>query len=583
MPVTTVSGTSISYQLGQTQLNYGQFNGPYESNFSNSYLINPSFPKKRTQIGFGYYDSRVDSRPYDYTPYSPAITGGSSVLVEFGTISGTVLGKIRSDIQNSIFLSCDFTLQSQGGCMDFNLKLTEYPPFPINYGSIITININNSTIPWFTGEVSYADDPSVGKDSYEFRGNGFSRYFDNQKGEGSYYAGDVGSIVYDILASNVIGNGPVKYNPTKLTLVTGVTTTNTIQIGKYSLKKIFDTFAQMAGAIWGVDGAGDFYFLQVSQTLQRVFFVGYDLQIFDPKTNLDTVRNLITVQRKTALGSGGSGWVVAGVYNDTSSAKKYGNRELNYQGPGYWGQEESDIVGNALLNDLKNPSTGATLSKIKINGDDYYLPYGAIRVVNAPMQYDAVVCDIDNVSEWTKTGSGDSIGSDATDYFTWADGSVKFIFTNSVNDVWQTDCSFKGNIKRVRFYIRSTISGMFLRFGFGEFSWNEHVSTVDILQTSNFMVFDWDVSDLDVTSIGKFGFMILNNMSAETTIWVDRFEVRAYGHQHHNYNITKSKYSIQKEGQLLTLEAGKIPPKMENYLEGLFAQSNELKYTGAVT
>lgn len=581
--MTVVTGTARASQAGPVQFGFGQFNSTYSLDYSNEFVVLASSPKRTAAIGLGHLGVRVPVRPIEYVIPSTGGNGGTRpITIEIGSISGAIIGKIRNDIQKPIIQSCEFTLNEMGGCADFTLKLSARPPFPIPYGATVKFILDDTAFTWYQGAVDYADDIGTQREFYEFRGNGFSRYFDTMKGEGSYTADDVGQIVYQILQDNVIGECPINYNPSKLDLTTGVTTTNTIEVGKYPLKKVFDTFAQMAGAVWGVDGDGDFYFQILSADSIRNFFVGYDIQIFDPKTNLDAVKNIITVQRKESLGTGGSGWVVAGVYNNDSSAKKYGRRELNFQGPGFWGQEEADIVGNSLRDELSEPQISGNLTGIVLSGEAEYLPRGAIKVITQPTEYDEVVLDLDDSTLWSKTGSGDSAAFDDTDFFTWADGSVRFDFVVADGDIWQTNADFDGNIQKVRFYIRTNTAGSFLTFGFGAVAWNEHTAKVDINSEEVFLVIDWDVSALDVSRIGKFGFSIDQDFSDNISIWVDKLEVHVKGHRHYNFDITKSKYMIEPNSQTVSVEAGVVPPKMENYLAGLFAQSSEIKYTGEV-
>ncbi len=67
------------------------------------------------------------------------------------------------------------------------------------------------------------------------------------------------------------------------------------------------------------------------------------------------------MQRQQGAAAGGAGWSVAGIYNDTASVKKYGRKELNYQIPGYFADDEADVIGNATTGRKKDPKYSASM------------------------------------------------------------------------------------------------------------------------------------------------------------------------------------------------------------------------------
>jgi hypothetical protein len=581
--MTTVVGTQRFSQIGG-QFNQISFNGSDIFSYSNTFVSSSPSQRKRTQFGFGYFGARVYGRPYDYIPFQRNTGGTGVVTIEISSISGALIGKIRSDIQKPIIQSLEFTLNADGGCADFNLKLSSPPPFPIVYGSIIKVSIAESEFGWFMGQVLYPDDLGTQREYYEFRGNGLSRFFETAKGEGTYGANDIGEIILQIMQDNVFSETPINYNPAKFTAITGVVTSNSIQLGKYALSKVLDDLSAMAGCNYGVDGDGDFYLLPIDTDPSKTLFVGYDLQTFDPKSNVDNVKNTITVQRKEAVGAGGAGWVVAGVYNDASSVHKYGRKELNYQIPGYFGQEEADIIGNALLEQNKEPKLSANCTGIIIRNSDQYFNRGVIRVVNTPEQFDTVISDIDSAADFSKTGSGDSTVEDDSDIFMWADGGVRFTFTNALNDEWSEIFDiFMGRILSIRFWVRSNQPGSYLTFGVGESNWYEHTTKIDIPAIDLFYPIDWDVRSENIQKIGAFGFRIDSSMTEETFLWIDKLELTVKGHKHYEFPLMRSKYSIAPNDITVDLECGVLPPKMEDYLAGLFSEVGQSKYTAEIT
>ena len=138
----------------------------------------------------------------------------------------------------------------------------------------------------------------------------------------------------------------------------------------------------MTNHIWGVDSERDFYFLARNQNTLKTFFIGYDLHDFSPRENQEAVKNVIMVQRKQGRSDGGAGWSVAGIYNNTTSVKKYGRKELNYQVPGFFSNQDCQTVGQALLRDNKDPQLFAKVKSLPLGRLGSPLELGKYRFVS---------------------------------------------------------------------------------------------------------------------------------------------------------------------------------------------------------
>ena len=96
---------------------------------------------------------------------------------------------------------------------------------------------------------------------FEYRGFGLRRYIDDLRADTDFAALlDIGGVAQTLFRDYVVGVdetapfSPVRYNASKIDSTSGVVLANQIELGKFSLRQVLDTLAQMASARWGVDG-----------------------------------------------------------------------------------------------------------------------------------------------------------------------------------------------------------------------------------------------------------------------------------------------------------------------------------------
>lgn len=537
---------------------------------------------QRTQIGWGHFGARGYSRPQEYFPPVKEEGEGKIGNVSIASASGALVGKIRTDVQKSIVQEINFTLDEKG-CADFSIKLNKLPDFPILPFSIISIKIGETDFDWYRGVVAYPDDRGTERDYFEFRGYGLREYLSGLKADVDYVAGtDIGEIVADIAENYIQPYAPIRFNINKINTTTGVILANKIEFGNSFLNKVLDTLSQMASHIWGVDGNGEFYFEKPNQSdIEQTYFIGYDLQEFKPKVNLQEVKNTIIVQRQQGRGSGGAGWSVAGIFNNLSSIKKYGKRELNFQIPGFFEDDDADIVGSALLDEKSEPKESATASGFVIQSILDYQNRGTYRFVLPFKDYTVLYSDVDDETQWQKQGTGDLTISKENDLLVHGDGCVRLDFANALSDSVLFERELIGNIQTIRFYIRSNRQGSFASVGVGLTNFDENITKIDFPVADIFYNFEWDVSQLDLKKISKFGIRIDENLPT-TTIYIDKIEFLLKGHKYYKLRLKQSKYRFSPNNQTVSSEFGILPPKMENYLAGLFSTAEELRFTGEV-
>ena len=548
--------------------------------------ISNSATRQRTQNGFGQSGRRRYTRGLDLILPAVSEPLRESVQLSIMSQAGALVGQIRTDIQYTILHSLTFS-DLEGSSQELTLKLTRLPDFPILPFSIIIVHAVGSKQAWYAGEILYPSERGTPKRNnlYEYKARGFVRYLEQWHGEGVYArAQDIGAIVEKIARENIQNRGAVKYNASKINTSTGALAINDIDIAKHPLKKIFNTFADMTGHVFGVDAEREFFFLPREQRIRKTYFIGYQAQEFSTIENSADVRNVITVQRDKGKGSGGSGWTVAGVFNDATSAKKYGRKELNYQAPGFFSDDDCKLIGEGLLRRLAEPQLGAKASNIIIKTPADFIQRGAYRFVLPYSSYTVNYSAVDQPSEWTREGMGDLTLAHESENFVYADGAVELAFQNAKGDRIYIEKTFYryGRLNKIQFYVQSNLAGSYLSVGFGLADISEHVFSIDIAAPNQFIPITIDVAALNLREIRKFGFIVTKNTSAPVELQLDKIDLNVSGHKSYVMQYKKASYIFEPRRQVIKAEFGTVQKRLEDYLEGLLATASELRYVSEV-
>lgn len=543
--------------------------------------INP-----RNQIGFGLFGQRAYLRPenFDFRPID--VGDPSSPDITITTTTGAFIGKIRTDIQFTTLKSLKFGLIDGLDCADFTMELNKIPDFPIPAFSFLTFNISGRVGDWYKGLV--LDTPQVGtqRNTFTYKGFGLRLYTKELSADIGVLSGtgkDVGQVFEELVTTRLIPETPIIFNAAKINNSTGVIIVNDLDFGKYKLNKVFDTLAIMSGHIWGVDGDGEIYFKPAAKegdAPERTFFIGYDVQNFRPKLNLNDVKNSIVVQRQEGRADGAAGWIVGGIFSDESSVAKFGKKELEFQVPGFFEQPEIELIGNSLLASKKDPKFVGMMDGFRIKSGLDFLEDGLYRLIMPNQDFPVIFSDVDDASEWAKTGAGDLTVVDEDKIFTFADGGIKLNYTDAALDQIVLTGAFKGSVKRIRVFIRSNRKGSHATLGVGKTTAFENTKQIDFPVVNQFYNFDWDVSDLNIVEINKVGIRIDEvGPVASTDIFIDKIEFEVVGHKFYKMPLSKSIYTFSPSNITARAEFGILPPKMENFLAGLFSTAKELKFT----
>jgi hypothetical protein len=544
-----------------------------------------------TATGFKAFGQRAYDKSEQYVLRTSNVTGGAFATINITSVSGALVGKIRTDAQYSIVEDLYFVIDNNG-CADFKLTLNQMPEFPLLPFSIISVKIGDTDFTWYSGEISYPQNKGTQRENFVFTGFGSRQVLKNLKaadltGPAVYTAGtDIGEIMADLAETWIAPFSAIGFNPAKVETETGIFIFEDVELGNSPIEQNLNTFRDMAVLDdryyeWGVDGENEFYFRQISRVdVVKTVYIPDHLDDFIPKDNLDTVKNVIMIQRQEGLGSGGSGLIVGGLYNSAESVRKYGRRELTYTVPGAFGQQTIDTLGAALISSKSEPEKSAVANGFELIDGDSYLYPGLYRFINPIANYEADVDPLDDASLFTVTNTGDLTVTNDSTILVSGLGSVKLAYTSALNSTAVLAVDIPSKVQRIRFYLRASKTGAFLTMGIGQTTFGENTSKIQVPVPDKFFLVDWDVSALDLRNIGKFGIQIDDALGA--TVYIDKLSALVVGHEFYKMKRNKAKYILSPKRQAIDCEFGTLPPKMESYVGGLITLSEELKFTNEV-
>lgn len=545
-----------------------------------------------TALGLGAPVQRAALRPITFKQSRISAPDRGATGVSVGTVSGAFLGRLRTDARRTIVNKIDFTVDDKG-CADFSITLNNMPPFPILDSAKVQITPFDDIEPWFSGKLTDIPEKGTGNQQgddnegsgYVFRGVGLRKTLENNREAATYAAvQDVGAIINDFVSTYVLARTGVRYDPSKIDSPTGVLIVNNVELSKHPFSKVFDTFAEMAQRQWGVDGTDSFYFTDLYADIKGTIFVGYNCHDVSIKTDPTTVKNSILIQRQTGLGSGSAGWLAAVIRKDDESIQKYEKRELVFQVPGAFGDDECTLLAENLLARYKDPSRSFEIKNYVLRSKADRFVVGRYKIVFPPGLYDDSVNDCEDASQWVAAGPGDLAVTNSSTKILSGAKSIRLQYTSAANDiaVLTLPAPFKGFIKKIRLWVYCSRAGQLFTLGIGRTLWNEHTNPVSISLASQFQLIEWDVSGLNLRQIGQIGFRIDDASGSPTSIYIDRIEATTSGHKTFIAKLKRAKYSFSPTEQKVDLEFGDLPAKLEQYIAGLAATASELRFTGEI-
>jgi len=528
-------------------------------------------------VGGGYRGMRIFSRPVVRAITVVLPIDDSAMEVTFYEKSGgAVMGRIGTEAQKNIIKSIEWQEDRTGGSGDALITLSALPSFPVLPFSEVAIRFGRAQTPVYRGTLQYDELDGSTQDEYEFRVSGLREQLQNVRAN-TVVSGpaDVGQTFSDLAVAFVSGNTSIRISSGAIDRVTGKLHQGSLDLGKDSISRIFEALATMASAtgdaynFW-VDGSGLLNFGKEPVDLQGVLLVGYNLREFNPRRDVETVKNSIIVKRQKPAGSGETGWTVSSnsPYQNLPSQAKYGLRQETVQVPGYFLDNEADIIGNQIIADRAEPTDSASAT-IPIRNRDGVLTRGRYRFVTAKGVYASDIIDPDTAAGWSKFGSGDLLIGFSTSTLLSGSGALQLAYTSAQNDRAEYGLAtpIRAAVQKIRMYIRASRGGQYLTLGIGESVWNQHTKPIVIQSSNAWNLFEWDVSDLDPT-IGVIAVRV--DEASANTVYVDRIQAVLSDNRHYDMRFTRAKYRWRANtGLECTAEFGPLTPNLENYIRQL--------------
>jgi hypothetical protein len=534
---------------------------------------------RRGQAGWGTVGARSWGRTYEFTARTPPTNTSQVALLEFSSFSGGLLGQLRTDIRYPLIRSLKFTIDNFG-CADFQMILNNLPDFPIISGSKFSIRLNDDPNVVYQGYLEYDAEEGTKKAEYIYDGFGFRKQLKDwvvmpEDTSSVYPAGlRAGEIVADIMENIVAPNTNVGYNVNKIDLTAGALTTNEIDFGGFAISDVFDNLALISNCEWRVDGSGELSFEPIGDTIRKTWVIGYGMGEFDVKKNISTVRNSIIVERTEGRGSGGSGFTVAGIFQDQTSIAKYGLRTFTQKVPGFFGNTECAIIGNQVLENLKEPELSASMRRIQIRSSSDILPFGRHRFIMPVEVYPELLTEDEDSTDWSISGTGDLALSNDTDFVIQGFQSLKLDFASANGQEFTLPVSAKGKVVSFDIWIWSSATGTIFTFGFGLTNFTENTTLVTLPGAGRWYRWRWDVESQLQQRIGEIGFRIeVPDGTGSETIYIDSITANLRGQRHYQMKFNRCTYTFSDQTQTADAEFGELPPKDSDYVAGLIAQT----------
>jgi len=548
--------------------------------------------KRRAQMGWGY-DHRTHNRAYRYTIPTPAAQVGSGALT-VTTISGAILGTLRTEIQNSPINGTKFT-RDRNGCADASLLLCQPPDFEILPFAVTRFAIDG--VRAYAGVVTAPPEiPTTDDNAISYKVFGFRRWLEQlQPLVGTFDAGTDITEIVRALVQGIGSRAPIIYDESKFDAATGTTIAADIDVTGKPLRTIFDFLAGLSQTpnyyyVWKVDEAGAFAWTRYNRNEPvRTFFVGYDIFDFKPSKNFDTIKNTISIHREAEPASGDSGFGVVGIFNDETSVAKYGRLELVQKIPGYVADADGENYGEALLSDLSEPKYAATGKALLRTSSDLLpegapvrviMPFGVFRDNLLPLDH----ANIDEYSDFSITGVGDLAASSDTETFVYAKGSVKLDFESAAGQVALFPLDSKTPLRKIFLYVRGTRNGAMARIGVGKDAWNERTATISLKTVGEFYPVMLDFTDNPLYSGARFfGVEILGDETTPQSLWIDKLDGEFIGNKTYKLILESATYDLNPTTGEVALKFGQPAASIVDYVAALQVLVNDMQRAGKQT
>jgi hypothetical protein len=506
------------------------------------------------------------------------------VSVKIFSPTNDLLGIISDTDETGAILDFEVTDLEFGGVDTFTFKVQKDLDIPITENAECYFYVEGTL--WFIGYVIDVPQKDQEELFLEIKGNGFHHRLKDKVINVTYTGQTLLAIVQNVGSTYLGADVNVFYDAGKLTLpsISGID----IQFKDKSLFEVFNTLAQIANYDWDndkyrwyVDNDKELVYDNVSDTIDKNYFEGYDYQAPEVVQESSEIINKILAYRTQSATPKATEYVAT--YQNTESQGKYGIREKKIVFPDYADSTTISNMSQDILDRNADPQLKITLDNLIVDTPLEYRRFAISNKRNPVHWFLAAECDtltgwdIGGISVTTFSVSTDRVltGRRALKFVTAAGSSGEFVVYTLPNILyfpilvrvyiyWDTtaipvtfvtidkaDAEVDWSLEQITdewailtFRIGSDVQIRDLYVNYdavttGQLKVNYDASTIGFLQT---------LSDVlgGITSLKKVKIRIDSNTA--TTFYIDRIEVSANLYKYEELLLKQVRYNLTSLG-----------------------------------
>ncbi len=400
---------------------------------------------------------------------------------------------------------------------------------------------------------------------------------------------------------------PIKYESALVEPTTGYKIGGTVDFYNMTYFEIIQQLSQFVKNIYklGINREGKAFCKKISETPVNTFVTGFNVPYLDFKLNIDSVKNIITVNRKKVSGTNQSGSEF-GFTPDMPQAVRnsvalYGRREHKINVPGYYSDNACKAIANQMLQAYKDPKWQVTCKEFPYK---YYEidTYGAVSSYETNLMDTINDCEnIDNIQiqNQSPTSSGypilystnmrtgqfrrkvtrqsfvafnAMITPDIT-YFMQGAGSLKCTFAGLPTSTWTKLMTFNLSEKIIRktnftmsMYILAQTTNTYLKWEQDntDLSSNE----IRLIKSDSFVRFDTLIHPINTFNKDTISLWV-NTSTPDFYFWIDNVVMFYSGHRQIVLPLIEAKYNLSSEAQTTELIFGEQINSLDKYIAGI--------------
>jgi len=316
------------------------------------------------------------------------VTGRWGYRIIFYDSDWDKVGEYSSDMGSPPVISLKFEVV-QTGSGAFTLELVEMPTFSFTYLCHIKVFLwgQPESEPIYAGRVLKIPDERTTKDTFKYSGHGLYHDLEFCGVNRSYQDMEVSAIVKDILVNDIQPYTSIGYSGPKIVQTSPSYKVSEINFDRVSAKDALKDLAEYAYNVdnelpyeFGVDADGDLFFrpISVAVVVDAVKWVGYHVESFEPKEDIEPVRNKIDIICGAIDEVESSNY--ADTVSDGTSQGLYGVRWTKKTIPSALTAADALRWGRYQLYLLKDPKQSAKAKNIDLQNEGLIIARGKARV-----------------------------------------------------------------------------------------------------------------------------------------------------------------------------------------------------------